>query len=108
MGKQEELELYNQWKKTGDKTYFQQLYRSMGGLINTALSKSSYGSNLPQSAFKLEGAQQFYNALETFNPTKGAQLATHVYNTVQDKTKRLNYTYQNIARRPERSVGGGV
>lgn len=100
--KDEELQLWNDWKSTGDKKHFQKLYRGMGGLINTALKKSAYGSNLPQAAFKLEGAQQFYNALETFNPNKGANLATHVYRTVQEKAKRLNYTYQNIARRPER------
>lgn len=103
---QKDLHLFNKWKETKKKEDFQQLYRHFGGLINEASKKASMGSNLPRAAFKLEAAQQFYDALERFNPDKGASLQTHLYGSVENKLKRLNYTYQNLARRPERAVGG--
>ena len=94
------------WKDTKDKRYFQRLYRGFGGLINEASRKASYGSNIPQSVFKLEAAQQFHDALERYNPDKGAKLNTYLYSTLQDKLKRVNFKYQKLARQPERAKAG--
>ena len=101
----EELDLYhfNKWKDTGRKEYFQRLYRGFGGLINEASRKAAMGSNVPQSAFKLQAAQQFYDSLRTFDPSRGASLKTHIFNGVENKLKRINAQYGNIARIPERS-----
>ena len=105
-----ELDLYyfDKWRQTGRKEYFQKLYRGFGGLINTASKKAAMGSNIPQSAFKLQAAQQFYDSLQTFDPSKGANLNTHIFRGVHEKLKRVNYKYGNLARIPERSEGLGV
>ena len=110
MGRSEEdFKLYHQWAKTKSKTDFQTLYRQMLPLITRASRKASYNSNVPQSVFKLEAAQQFHNAITRFKPELGWQLSTYVHKTVEDKLKRVNTTYQNIARIVERRKGqGGV
>lgn len=103
---EKDIEYFNKWKETGNKRYFQKLYRGFGGLINDASRKASYGSNIPQSVFKLEAAQQFHDALNRYKPGKGVKLNTYLYGTIQDKLKRVNYKYQNLARRPERAKAG--
>lgn len=99
--KAEELDIYNKWKQTGDKRHFQALYASMKPLIYSAAKKASYGSNLPESAHRAYAAQNFLDALRTFDPTKGGALQTHVYGAVHQKAKRLGYTYGNLGHIPE-------
>lgn len=103
-----ERQLYDRWRKTGDKSYFQSLYKSMKPLIYDAGKKASFGSNIPESAHRINAAQNFLNALKTYDPSKGTALQTHVYGTVHQKAKRLNYLYQNLGHMPEpraQSVG---
>jgi DNA-directed RNA polymerase specialized sigma subunit len=66
-------------------------------LLDTAATKASYGSNLPQSAHRIYAAQNMFDALKTYDPSKGA-LQTHIYNAVHQKAKRLNYLYQNLGK----------
>lgn len=99
--KSDELSLYNKWRKTGEKEDFQELYMSMKPLIYKAARNASYGSNIPESAHKAYAAQSFYDALRTFDPSKGGALGTHVFGSVSQKAKRLNYTYQNLGKIPE-------
>jgi DNA-directed RNA polymerase specialized sigma subunit len=94
--------LFNRWKQNPSKPNFQSLYRGFGGLINKASQKASYGSNLPRAAFKLQAAQEFYNAINTFDPEKG-KLKTHLYGSIEKKLNRLNYKYANVGRIIERS-----
>jgi DNA-directed RNA polymerase specialized sigma subunit len=96
-----ELDIYHQWKSTQDPQHFQKLYGSMSNLIYDAARKASYGSNLPESAHRIWAAQNFYDALRTYNPNAGVALQTHVYNAVHQKGKRLNYQYQNLGHMPE-------
>jgi DNA-directed RNA polymerase specialized sigma subunit len=96
-----EQELYTKWKETQSTQSFQKLYTSMKPLLYEAAKKASYGSNIPDSAHKVWAAQNFCDALRTFKPTAGASLQTHVYNTVHQKAKRLNYMYQNLGHIPE-------
>lgn len=107
MADENELDLYKKWKQTGDKQAFQDLYRSMKPLIYTAAKKASYGSNIPESAHKIYAAQNFFDSLRTYDPSK-RQLKSHVYEWVEQKAKRLNYQYQNLGHIPEpraQSVG---
>lgn len=99
--KLDEQELYNKWKNSGSKDSFQKLYSSMKPLIYDAARKASFGSNVPESAHQIWAAQNFYAALNTYKPTAGTALQTHVYNTVHQKGKRLNYLYQNLGHIPE-------
>ena len=98
---QDEIYQFNKWQQTGNKQYFQNLYSSMKPLLDTAASKASTGSNIPKSAHQAFAAQNFYDALRTYDPKKGVQLQTHVYGTVHQKAKRLNYLYQNLGQIPE-------
>ena len=107
--KTDELQLFSKWKSTGDKSHFQDLYRSMKPLLASAATKASAGSNLPRSAHEIWAAQNFYDALKTFNPNKGVTLQTHVYGAVHQKAKRLNYMYQNLGKISEpRAVQVGL
>lgn len=99
--KKTELDLFNQWRKTGDKVHFQALYGSMKNLIHDAAKKASFGSNIPEAAHKIYAAQNFLDALRTYDPKKGTALQTHVYGAVHQKAKRLNYMYQNLGHIPE-------
>lgn len=99
--KKNELDIFKQWKKTGEVKHFQSLYNSMKPLVYKAAEKAAYGSNLPESAHRAFAAQAFYDALRTFSPTSGAALQTHVYGSVQNKVKRLNYMYSNLGHIPE-------
>lgn len=100
-----ELDMFNKWKKSQSKEHFQDIYNSMRPLIHEAAKKAAYGSNLPESAHRIYAAQAFADALKTFNPASGAALGTHIYGSVQNKVKRLNYEYQNLGKMSEqRSV----
>lgn len=101
-----DMHFYDKWKETGEKKYFQQLYRNLKPTLNKASQKAAYGSNIPQSVFQAEAAQQMLTAVENYNPKFGTKLSSHVYGRVQDKLKRVNYKYQNMARRVERNAGG--
>lgn len=93
--------LYNNWSKDPSKASFQSLYKKLKPEIQSAGMKASFGSNLPQSAHNLFAAQAFLDALNTYNPKSGATLKTHVYGSVQNKSKRLNYMYQDLGYKPE-------
>jgi DNA-directed RNA polymerase specialized sigma subunit len=98
--KQHELQLFQKWKTQKDPRAFQELYKSMSPLIDTAAMKASRGSNIPQSAHKIYAAQNFMDSLNTYDPSKRA-LQSHVYDWVHNKAKRLNYQYQNLGHLPE-------
>lgn len=93
-----ELQHFKDWQRTGSTESFQALYGQMKPLIHTAASKAAYGSNVPESAHKIWAAQAFYESLNTYKPSMGTALQTHVYNAVQGKAKRLNYLYQNLGK----------
>ena len=99
--KSNELAIFEKWKKTQDPAHFQELYGSMKNLIYDAARKASHGSNLPESAHRIYAAENFMGALRTFDPTKGRALQSHVYDTVHQKAKRLNYLYQDLGSKPE-------
>lgn len=96
-----EMSIFEKWRKTGEKQHFQELYGSMKNLIHDAARKASFGSNIPESAHRIWAAQNFMDALRTYKPTAGASLQTHVYGSVHQKAKRLNYLYQNLGSMPE-------
>lgn len=96
-----EVDIFDKWKKTQDPMFFQELYKSLKPLIHGAAEKASLGSNVPLSAHKAYAAQNFLDALRTFQPGKGASLQTHIYGAVHQKAKRLNYQYQNLGSIPE-------
>ena len=55
---------------------------------------------LPEAALSGEAKKWAYRAIQTYDPSKGVALSTHVSNYLP-KVRRLNYKYQNAARLPE-------
>jgi DNA-directed RNA polymerase specialized sigma subunit len=96
----DDLHLLDRWKTTQDPKYYQQLYMNMKPEIEKAMKGASYGSNLPQAAHKAWAAQSFYEALRTYDPSRG-ELRTHIHGAVKQKQKRLNYRFGNLGYRPE-------
>ena len=99
--KSNELAVFKKWRDTQKKEHFQELYTSMRPLLAEAAKKAAYGSNIPESAHQIWAAQNFHEALRTYDPKAGAALPTHVYNSVHQKAKRLNYMFQNLGHMPE-------
>lgn len=98
------IDLFKEWKKKQDKESFSNIYMQMKPDIEHAAKKASIGSNIPQPVHKIWAAQSFHDALRTYDPGKGANLKTHVWNTVQGKANRLNYKYQNLGQITETRI----
>ena len=94
-----ELQLWKDWKKTGNEEAMGQLLNSMDPLIQKRVSQFM-GAPLPRSAIEAEARKQAMKAFETYNPKMGAALGTHVNNYMQ-KVYRYVSTYQNVGRLPE-------
>lgn len=96
--KSSDLEYFERWKQTGSKEDLGKLVGQFQPLMYKQVKRLS--GSVPQSALSAEAKKQTIIALETYDPTKGAALSTHVYNRL-NKLKRLNYKYQNAVRLPE-------
>lgn len=95
-----ETELLQAFKRSPSKNTFMPLYQSFKPLILKAAQKNMFGSPIPQAAHTMYAAQSFLDATRTHDPSKGG-FATHMFNTVFEKGKRLNLKYQNIGYIPE-------
>lgn len=96
-----ETKLLVDFKKNPSQETFMPLYTSYKPLIYQAAKKNMFGSPIPQAAHMAYAAQSFLDATRTFDASKGSQFTTHMFNTVQEKGKRLNLKYQNIGYIPE-------
>lgn len=96
--KSKDLELWTQWKNTGSKRALGDLLNQMNGVIYSEVHRAS--GTLPTTALSLEAKKWAMKAFETYDPSKGAVLSTHVSNYLQ-KVRRMNYRYQNAVRLPE-------
>lgn len=96
--KDKDQDLYDQWAKTGSKKHMGELVDSLGKLIYSEVRRAS--GTLPPSALSAEAKKWAIKGIQTYDPSKGAGISTHVVNWLQ-KVRRLNYTYQNAARLPE-------
>jgi len=96
--KSKDLELFNKWKETGSKRDMGNLLSHMSGLIHTEVNRAK--GSLPVEALNAEAMKWAVKAIQTYDPTKGTTLSTHVSNYLP-KIRRLNYKYQNAVRLPE-------
>lgn len=96
----EEEQLLSAFHKNPSVHTFTPLYQSYKPLIMKAASINMIRSPLPESAHMAFAAQNFLNAVQTYDPKKGA-FGSHMFGQVRDKGKRLNYKYQNIGYIPE-------
>lgn len=91
-------ELYDQWKNTGSKQHLGQLVNQLSGVIYQEVNRQA--GSLPNSALSAEAKKWAIKAIQSYDPSKGTQLSTHVTNYLQ-RVRRMNYKYQNAVRLPE-------
>ncbi len=95
--KQHELRLWENYKTKGDTQAAKQLYDSMSPLIGSYI-QGWRSSGVPEVALHSFGRQLFLKALDDYDPTRGAQLGTHVRNHLNWRMGRFVNTYRNVAR----------
>lgn len=102
---QQEMEMWQQWKQGGQKPQdLRPLIKSFRPLIN-ARANTFAGKlrDVPPAAIRAEFTNQFVQALETYDPQRGAQLNTHINHQLK-KGQRFITTYQNPGRIPENRI----
>jgi len=97
----EDLQLWEQYKKTNSSKDAQLLMERMEPLIRANVRKWQGG--LPPSAFVADGMVRARQAIDTYDPDRGTKLSTHVWTQLQP-ISRLLYQHQNIARIPEARI----
>lgn len=91
-------ELYETYKKTGSKQDLGRLMDQISGTIYAEVHRAS--GSLPTTALALEAKKWAFKAIQTYDPSKGTSLNTHINNYLP-KVRRLNYKFQNAVRLPE-------
>jgi len=100
MSKDEEMELWKSYNKTGDKRALRKLMHSFTPLVRSRVRPWVKNSPLPKSAVEAEGMRLLRHGINTYNPNKGAALNTHVWHQLS-KIHRYGYKYQNVGSIPE-------
>jgi len=90
--------LYQQSKSP---EFGQQLLAEHADTINKHVSK--WSGTLPPSVIRSHAEAFALKAFETFDPSKGAHINTHLFNHLS-KLSRLNYENQNTVRIPEHQI----
>lgn len=98
LAKKQDSELYDNWKLKGDKASLTALVHQLHPVIYAEVRRAS--GTLPPAALSAEAKKWTIRAIQSFDPSKGVGLATHVTNYLP-KIRRLNYKYSNSARLPE-------
>lgn len=96
--KSKDQDLFEKWKQTGSKKDLNSLMNQLGGVIYSEVNRAS--GTLPTTALQLEAQKWAYKAIQTYDPSKGTSISTHVANYLP-KVRRLNYKFQNAVRLPE-------
>ncbi len=91
-------ELFQTYQQTKSPHDLNKLVNQLMPLIHTEVKRAS--GTLPTQALTSEAKKWTIHAINTYDPSKGTQLSTHVTNYLQ-KVRRLNYRYQNAARLSE-------
>ncbi len=95
---QEDLELWKKWKATHHSTHLTALLKRLQPLLYRETQK--WASTVPPAVLESKGRILVIDALETYDPSRGAAIATHVTTRLR-KLSRSVYTHQYIARLPE-------
>ena len=94
-----DMSAYNTWKAKPTTKNMGTLMKRFNPMIGQRVSVwKSPGVN--EAAFRADLKKNAINAFETFDPTRGAQLRTHVGNRLK-RSQRFNARYQNLAYIPE-------
>lgn len=93
-----DMVVWQQWKDSGSKQHLGQLIQQLSPLVYYEVQRAS--GSLPTSALAAEAKKWTIKAVQTYDPSKGTTLSTHVMNYLP-KVRRMNYKYQNAVRLPE-------
>lgn len=103
--RQLDLELWQRWKAGGQKPDdLKPLFTQFRGTIRSQVNQWAGRVEVPPVAIQAEFNKQFVRALDTYDPTKGANLNTWV-NTNLNKGGRWVKNRQNLARIVETRAG---
>lgn len=91
-------ELFENYHRTKSPADLQKLLTQLNPLIQTEVKRAA--GTLPTQALNAEAKRWTIHAINTYDPSKGTQLSTHVTNYLQ-KVRRMNYRFQNAARLSE-------
>lgn len=95
-----ELNAWQRWSQDQNGPDFKFLLDSFRPLMYAQGRRYLQTAQLPRSAVEADLVQHFHRALQTYDPNKGAQLNTHIWNHLQH-TGRFLRTYTNIGKIPE-------
>lgn len=96
--KNKDQEAFSDWKRTGDKKHLGILMNQLMPIIYTEVKRAS--GSLPTSALSAEAKKWTIKAIQSYDPSKGTAISTHVGNYLP-KIRRMNYKFQNAVRLPE-------
>ena len=96
--REKDLETWQTWKKQPTPNNMQAVLDQLNPLIQKEVNH--WTGTLARPALEIEAKHLAIEAIESFSPTGGAALSTHVMNRLK-KLSRILYTHQNIARMPE-------
>ena len=97
--KKRELELWTQYSSADDHAAMSALLKSYEPLLQKQVNRFS-ASPLPRPALETEARRLAVRAFQTYDPTRGAQLNTHVTNHLKH-LQRFTLNYQNVGKIPE-------
>jgi DNA-directed RNA polymerase specialized sigma subunit len=92
---------WDRWKTAPTDTNASALLAQVNPIIQKEASK--WAGTLARPLLETEGKRLAMHAFQTFDPSKGAALGTHLTNTLQ-RMSRLSYANQNVARLPENQM----
>lgn len=96
--KNKDQEAYEQWHKSGSKKDLGVLVNQLSPIIYAEVKRAS--GSLPTAALSAEAKKWAFKAIQTYDPSKGTAISTHVMNYLP-KIRRMNYKFQNAVRLPE-------
>lgn len=100
--KEHESELLASYQSTGDKQHLNKLLESFDPLIQREVNVFKTAP-VPTEAVKLQAQILAKKAFDTFDPTMGFQINTHLVNNLK-KLNRFIYENQNLAKIPEHRI----
>jgi len=101
---QKDFNMWQQWDQNGRKEEdLEPLMKQIDPLVRKASNVYAGKVNIPKSAIRAEFQIHAINALNNYDPNRGATLGTHLTHQLK-KGKRFISTYQNIGRIPETRI----
>jgi RNA polymerase nonessential primary-like sigma factor len=101
----QEFQMWQTWKNGGQKKRdLRPLVRSFKPLVaHQANVYAGRVRDIPPAAIRAEFTNHFVQALDSYDPNRGAALGTHIRHQLK-KARRFVTTYQNVGRIPENRI----